>query len=294
MTVTAVAEGSATVTVTAADPDGLTATQSAEVTVEARAGFRDDFDSDASLDDWELYQAEADVVDGILHVTPAADEVGTVDRVLETPVTEWTLSARMARNEASGFAVLFWRTGHERFSTWRLAISTFGDGDNWWLVVRDSQEEEWVTFTDFDGNSDAIGEGAKEFTDIAFSYQNQEFVLVAGDTDLIRFESTGLSFEDVPLPDFIANVTEVWLGGLDVTTLFDWAELRGEESGADMADGARAPRAIDLMRDALKASAGDPIRLDRLPRARAKPEGIARAEAIAAPRRREIVSSQGG
>ena len=269
LTVTAVAEGSATVTVTAADPDGLTATQSAEVTVEARTGFRDDFDSDASLDDWTLYQAEADVVDGILHMTPAADEIGTVDRVLETPVTEWTLSARMARNEASGIALLYWRTGHERFSTWRLAISTFSDGDNWWLVVRDSQEEEWVTFTDFAGNSDAIGEGAKEFTDIAFSYQNQEIALVAGDTDLIRFESTGLSFSDVPMHDFMANVTEVWLGGLDVTMLFDWAELRGEESSADMADGARAPKAIDLMRDALKASAGDPIRLDRLPRARA-------------------------
>ncbi len=269
VTVTAVAEGSATVTVTAADPGGLTATQSAEVTVEARTGFRDDFDSDASLDDWELYQAEADVVDGILHVTPAADVVGTVDRVLETPVTEWTLRARMARNEASGIALLYWPTGHERFSSWRLAISTFSDGDNWWLVVRDSQEREWVTVTDFAGNSNAIGEGAKEFTDIAFSYRNQEFALVAGDTDLIRFENTGFSLRGVPLHDFMANVTEVWLGGFDVTTLFDWAELRGEESGADMADGARAPRAIDLMRDALKASAGDPIRLDRLPRARA-------------------------
>ena len=35
LTVTAVAAGAATVTVTAADPGGLTATQSVEVTVEA-------------------------------------------------------------------------------------------------------------------------------------------------------------------------------------------------------------------------------------------------------------------
>ena len=55
-------EGSS-LTVTAADPHGLTAAQSAEVTVEARTGFRDDFDSDASLDDWEISNAEAEIED---------------------------------------------------------------------------------------------------------------------------------------------------------------------------------------------------------------------------------------
>ncbi|WP_419947912.1 hypothetical protein [Candidatus Palauibacter sp.] len=38
----------ATVTVTASDPDGLTATQSADVTVEHGGGFRDEFDTAAS------------------------------------------------------------------------------------------------------------------------------------------------------------------------------------------------------------------------------------------------------
>lgn len=262
LTVTAVAAGTATVTVTASDPDGLSATQSAEVTVEeAGYSFRDDFDSEDSLDDWTLYNIDADVVDGILHLTETGDGFASADHVLETPVTEWTLRARMARDEASGFLILYSRTGHERFSTWRLAISNFDDGDNWRLGVYDEVESQWITFTGFFGNSSAIGEGAKEFTDIAFSHQNQELVLLAGDSELIRLETAGLRVRDVPFHDFIDNVTEVWLGAFGVTTLFDWVEFTGEEAGADIANGAGARRTLDLVRDAHRGlrRGSDPI-----------------------------------
>ncbi len=42
-----------------------TTVNSAEVTVAASAGFRDDFDSAASLDDGEISSAGATVVDGV-------------------------------------------------------------------------------------------------------------------------------------------------------------------------------------------------------------------------------------
>ena len=59
--IVAVAAGTATVTVTATDPGGLRATQSVAVTVTAGtgAGFRDDFDSAASLNDWTPYNVQS-------------------------------------------------------------------------------------------------------------------------------------------------------------------------------------------------------------------------------------------
>ena len=69
VTITAVAAGNATITVTARDPGGLTATQQAGVTVTAGAGFRDDFNSSASLADWQLGSATAVVNNGVLELT---------------------------------------------------------------------------------------------------------------------------------------------------------------------------------------------------------------------------------
>ena len=70
LTLTAVAAGTATVTVTASDPDGLTTTQNVEVIAEEGGGFRDHFDTAASLDDWDLFRSTAEVFDGVLYVTP--------------------------------------------------------------------------------------------------------------------------------------------------------------------------------------------------------------------------------
>ena len=64
VTISAVAAGTATVTVTARDPDGLTGTQRFGATVRGGgggAGFRDDFNSSASLSDWEISNANVAV-----------------------------------------------------------------------------------------------------------------------------------------------------------------------------------------------------------------------------------------
>ncbi len=259
LTVTAVAEGTATVTVTAADPDGLTAAQSAEVTVDARTGFRDDFDSDASLDDWELDGTSAEVVDGVLHLTGTdAGFIGSAGRVLETPVTEWVLGTRMARSAADEHGYVFWATGHDRVTLFGLDIGPFDDGDNYKLAFRDAQRGAWFVIDDFEGNSDAIGEEAGEFTDITFSSQNGEFVLAAGETELFRLATSG-TIEGVPVSDFVGRVEEVWLAAAyDETVLFDWVDLAGTEISGRMADRREAPGIDSLrrMRDL------DPARLD--------------------------------
>ncbi|WP_420461613.1 Ig-like domain-containing protein [Candidatus Palauibacter sp.] len=260
LTVTAVAEGSATVTVTAADPDGLTATQSAEVTVEASAGFRDDFDSDASLDDWDLYSVALEVVDGVLHLTSTTESgrIGTADRVLEAPVTEWTLGTRMARSAAGQRAYLYWVTGHDRFTRFRFSIGTFDDGDNWKLAFREEPSGDYFTTGRFHGNSDAIAEEAGEFMDITFSSQNGEFVLAAGETELVRLATSG-TIDGVPLSDFFGRVEEVWLAAAGgETVLYDWVDLAGTEVGGRMADRPEAPGIGSLRR----TKDLDPARLD--------------------------------
>ncbi|WP_419933686.1 hypothetical protein, partial [Candidatus Palauibacter sp.] len=222
-------------------------------------GFRDDFDSDASLDDWTLYSTAAEVVDGVLHLTGTdATFVGSADRVLETPVTEWALGTRMARTAADEFTGMYWVTGHDRFSRFRLLTGPFSNGDNWRLSFYDEQIARYRSIAEFAGNSDAIGEEAGEFTDITFSSQNGEFVLAAGETELVRLAISG-TILGIALSDFFGRVDEIWLAAAaDETILYDWVDLAGTEVGGRMADRPEAPGIGSLRR----TKDLDPARLD--------------------------------
>ena len=81
--------------------------------------------------------------------------------------------------------------------------------------------------------------------------------MVAGDTELWRFRPG-----DDPSPNSLRRVSNIWLAGADdgSTMLFDWIDVTGTESGADMSDGEGAARRLDLARAALEASARNPIR----------------------------------
>ena len=113
---TGVAPGSATVSVTATDPGGLSATQSATVNVrEAEERFRDDFDTPASLNRWLLDGATAVVREGLLELT-STDVVGIAERSVSAPLAPWTISVSMGRREAGGNSVgVWWLTGHARY-----------------------------------------------------------------------------------------------------------------------------------------------------------------------------------
>ncbi len=242
LTVTAVAAGTAMVTVTATDPDGLSAAQSAEVTVEAGSIFRDDFDTNASRNNWTLYNVDFRVVDGVLRLSGTHSQfLGSADHVLETQATEWVLTTRLARSATDEPVLVYWRTGHDRFSLFRLAILDFSDGDNWWLAVWDEQADGYQGISQFAGNSDAIAEPG-EFMEISFSHQNGEFALTAGDTELFRLSSAG-RIGGVRLGDMVDRVVEIWLGvgANGERGLFDWVDLTGTGIAAEEASGSAPP-----------------------------------------------------
>ena len=145
VTITAVAAGSATITVTARDPGGLTATQQAGVTVTAGAGFRDDFNSSASLADWELNSATAVVNNGVLELTNTSTSIsGFAARGLESPITAWTIETRMGRKQTTNSLVnVRWATGHARYTVVDFLIGSIGD-TNYSLWFYDSEDEVWL------------------------------------------------------------------------------------------------------------------------------------------------------
>ncbi len=265
VTVTAVAEGSATVTVTAADPDGLTAAQSAEVTVEARTGFRDDFDSDASLDDWEISDADAEVEDGLLRVANTTDDrVGVAEREVDPILTDWTIRVRMGRAADEGTVRMYWFTEDDDFPAYSVSLGP-ADEHNYRFLQFDAVEGEWFFFRELSGNSDAVRDGPGEFTDLTIGKDGEEVFLVAGDTELWRFTLSTVSVGGVGLENSLLRVSQIWLvgGGDDGSTqLFDWIDVTGTESGADMSGRSGAARRLDLVREALEASARNPIRRD--------------------------------
>ena len=169
VTITAVAAGSATITVTARDPDGLTATQQAGVTVTAGAGFRDDFNSSASLADWELVNATAVVNNGVLELTSTSTS-GLAARVLESTITAWTIETRMGSKTTNSVVHVRWVTGHARYTNANFLIGDLVEDFNYSLLIYDSEDEEWVYISDASGNLTAINDGAGELTTIRLSF----------------------------------------------------------------------------------------------------------------------------
>ncbi|WP_419938184.1 Ig-like domain-containing protein [Candidatus Palauibacter sp.] len=260
LTMTAVAAGTATVTATATDPGGLSATQSVEVTVAAGAGFRDDFDSAASLDDWEIRNADATVVDGVLRLTAVGDErLGVAEREPESVLTEWTIRARMGRAQNDGTVRLIWFTGDDAYPALGISLGPGPENRNYLFLGFDATRSAWVFFGDVSGNSEAIRTGAGEFTDLTIGRDGGEVFLMAGDTELQRF------IPSTAVRGALSRVSTIWLvsRGGGSTQLFDWIDVTGTESSADMSDRSGVSRKLDLAREALEASEAKPIRLKR-------------------------------
>lgn len=236
LTLTAVAAGTATITVTATDPDGLTARQSAEVTVEAEAGFRfrDDFDSAESLDNWEIVEGRASVSDGLLRLTNTDDDDGWMIHSLEAPLTAWTLSARMSRAEGRGRVSLSWYSGHERFTVFAFDIKSTSSG-NYGLYMWDDEEEDWIKLDDQSGDSDAVNHEAGEMTEITIARDGGELVGTAGDTELFRWR---LNKTAAPLFEEVTGIELFYTSSSGGRSgLYDWVEVTGTESGTAMPDG---------------------------------------------------------
>ena len=247
LTLTAVSAGTATVTATATDPGGLSATQSVEITVAEGAGFRDDFDSAASLDHWEISNADAAVADGLLRLTPTTDgRLGIAERPLDPALTEWTIRARMGRATSEGTVRVYWFTGDADYPALGFSLGPVGD-HNFRFLFFDAAERGWFFISSLAGNSDAVMDEPGEFTDLTVGFDGAQAFMAAGETEIIRFTPTA-SFRPA-----LQSVTDIWLAGTDLSTVhFDWVHVTGTESNAAVSSATKAVR--DLVGHAADAT----------------------------------------
>ncbi|MDE0357747.1 MAG: putative Ig domain-containing protein [Gammaproteobacteria bacterium] len=208
--ITGVAAGSATVTVTARDPGGLTGTQRFGVTVRDGGGgdgVRDDFDSSASLGDWEVRNANASVADGTLRLMRTTSTlVGIAERQLESPLTDWTIRARVGSEAAGQLVGVWWLTGNADYPVLAMTLGTI-QSYNYTMWFFDAGSNDWRVFGDLIGHSSAVRTGAGEFTNIAVGFEDRTLVVSAGDTQLINLT---LPATNRFVPAF-TSVESIWL-----------------------------------------------------------------------------------
>ena len=208
-------------------------------------GFRDDFDSSASLDDWEILNADATIANGVLRITnDRADFFGAAARDLESPLNTWTLRVSMGRAQRDGLAGVWWTTGLQRYPIMAFNVGPIAE-TNFSTWVRDADEEEWIRLTNFSGNSSAINDGLNELTEITLGWDGEEVFISAGDTDLLR------GGPDETLATLLAQIRSVSLvmeGDVGRTALFDRVHVTGTESSADAASRAETADWIQSLR----------------------------------------------
>ena len=268
VSVRGVGPGTATVTVTATDPDGLSASQSFGVVVSGTV--EDDFESPASLNNWETDNAEATVADGVLNLTNRTEgRLGIAERREMPSVTEWTIQARMGRTTRKASPGVVSLTGHGRFTAVRLVLRTLDDDDrdrhrnrvrdkgtttasrNYEFAAFDGAAGEWVLVTNLSGGSESVLEEPGEFTDIALGHEGGDFVAYAGESgaeELFRFDMATSSLEDVTLGEIVSDLTGFWLvnqSAAGLTALHDQARVTGTGSDAPPSDGAGIADAPD-------------------------------------------------
>lgn len=228
--------GVATITVTATDAGGLTASQELEVTVvEPVRLLRDDFDSNESLDDWLFTGTRRRVVDGKLVMTTNTRNTPAWAR---TPLsaTDWEVTAVMGNDTEDSWAQILMFTTHVRYTGYifQVGLDTTGtwdditgeSGTNYRLLVWDGQEQVWTAPPNTYGTSNAV-KGVGDLMEVAFSARNGEFTATVEGEELFRIPRG-------PYPDEVAILTlGVW--PVDTTVgkvgVFDWVEVYGLEPG---------------------------------------------------------------
>ncbi|WP_425153007.1 Ig-like domain-containing protein [Candidatus Palauibacter sp.] len=250
VTINAVADGTATVSVSATDPDGLSATQEIEVVVGRESGdFRDDFDSD-ELSGWDLTNAGMALSEGVLQLTNTSSGLpGQADRLLGANLLDWEIRASVGRIHEDIAPRVVAYTGHVQFlalaieigsghelggqdTNVRILILQAGGGQSQWQVINA-------------GYYDAVSDSAGAFTEIKISMKGTLLSASVGDTTVHMENLTGA-------PTSLRTLTRIGLwaapfgGAAERTVLFDWVEVTGETSSAFLPfPAAPAPEPLD-------------------------------------------------
>ena len=272
VTVRPVNPGTATLTVTARDPEGLQVTQGAVVTVQPPnpGYFADDFATTASLRNWSVSRAQARIRGGVLNLTNSrGDRRGQAYRDHE--LTEWSLTARVGRDDTSASAALVMSMNHARYTHYILQIGSGvrvdGRDTNYRFLLYDADTDSYSHPPGLQGNSALIRDGSGDFTDITFALVNRQLRLHVGTTELFRsfplnntlpVEIMGYALVPWPHDDRAGK-----------TVLFDWLEMDGDLVGAS-AQARESDAGESILR--LPPDAGpDGVRTRRVPGLRRMP-----------------------
>ncbi len=203
-------------------------------------GFRDDFTAGASLTDWTIHNADADVGGGVLRLTNRVeDRLGLAERRAPPLLTGWTITTRMGRLAREASPGVISVTGHDRFAAIWFALAT-RDSTNYEVALFDAEAERWVSVTNMSGHSEAVMEDTAAFTDVTLGSEGDDFVAYADNdsrdepAELFRFDMDDAALDGVPLREFLHLLTGTWLinsGPVGLTSLHDWVEVTGTVSG---------------------------------------------------------------
>ena len=245
LTMIGVAGGTTTVTVTATDPSGLTGRQTIEVSVTGRTGgFREDFDTPESLNDWDIQEADAVVseADSLLELTNSVTgSLGAAERHQPPRLRAWELSAEMSRETGDATPGLVWFTTHGRFLAVRLLLP-MSSTENYEFAVFDAAQNAWLTVDDLSGYSRSISAAPNSYDHIRLAHETEDgfFVFEAGAGHQLFRVDLDATLAGIRLGDILDGFSDLWLvnrADVGFTALFDWVEISGEEISADAASG---------------------------------------------------------
>lgn len=255
--------GTATGTATATDPGGLSTSQTFTMTVlEPYRLLRDDFETEASLDNWILSDdSEASVEDGRFWLENTnAQALGFASANLFA--TEWRVTASLGNATRDAWAALVVLADHERFPAYLIQIGADGNSFGWGetdyrFLVRDQQQGLWATSEEWIGQSDVIGD-VGELTTISMAIEDGLLTVTAGAKELLRIELAGTVLSGTATLAILAS----WPSGETTgrRVFFDWVEVTGIALGDVETDMRLKRRLEDLLRPFHEIGSWDQIR----------------------------------
>lgn len=237
-------EGSTTLTVTATDALGDTVSQVAAATVRIPVDiFRDDFETEASLSNWEIGgNADAIVAEGRLRIyNVVAGLLGWAET--EVAASPWEASALMGNATDSVFVALVAGIDHSRFTAYLIQVGrdddTFPDlgQTNYRFFVWDASRRTWIYADDWYGMSDRIAD-VGDLTEVTLTAQGGDLTVHVGPEELVRVDLADRGWSEQLT--YVAVAT--WPKCCDTghAGVVDWLKLRGIPADASSMHGSRA------------------------------------------------------
>lgn len=226
--VSGLSDGQSQVTLTATDPHDENGTGMISVTVRVPVTLiEDEFDSEASLDDWTWHEdMERSVEDGYLRLRfPTEGSFSWAIQGIDD-VSDLFIETTMAPI-AGGITGVWWHTGSHGY--W-FVTGTLIDNRNW--ILANAADGGSLVILD-GGNSNLIE--IDEFEDYVVSVTDaHNFVVTVGGDEVIN----------ITLDDAVTTMSAVGLTGGNVTSEYDRIKVSGFLSSSDGADVQKIERPI--------------------------------------------------